>query len=958
MAKRQYIGNAPRVAQVDRIYIDAQQYSTRHIAEGSKLIVTIAEKSLFGQVPIHEADANDFVGPWTASDDANAANALLTSLKAAWESTTIPEFMELNCSTPNQDDNGDWFVDISAKVPGVPFEIDVSSPDPVIDVDTLRNGAVGVDAEFTFVIDDVAEGGNFIIQWDLGSGVETSALIPFPVPELVALKTAIVAGMASIGPDDLDVTVAGGVYTLKLKGALASTTVEPPILITTDLIGGGEVFSATIRDGNSGTVTDSFSGSSSHYLSTHTANTGQGWTVSGTHASWLYVHLGKLKAGLAYVSGSYVMAHTSLALSNYVGVTDALLSIKAEWNVEQWWMNHQSNGDLGDGQYSNVLAGASGLGGTASIRLHTRYASANDTIYMEVSIDPADNGGRAARATTPPNVTGPSGTMTVAIKKVVGGVTTTIATTTVDRNFATWRYDGSNHVFADQHGNFSSHYGTLIAPLDDTNMTFDLKEVGGTVTGHVIDATGAITTTVTGALSTFTGTGVSYGLEFIVNSQQESITSLNGGPWMDDFSILDANDPDERQSLWTNGHGGTFTASDADETETATDIPAGASRSELEDKLEEIYGVGGISVYDGSGTADDPWLLRFIGANAATNMGQIKGDGTNLTGIATAEVTTIELGTPGVTEQWSVAIVGATSGTFILAIRDKRTTALTYGANAATVEAALEALPNIAAGQVDVTGAGSNADPYIITLGDDWEAVDVRQMTAFADGLVGTGYPAFELTRIAESRGPWHWNDPYNWINVDTGLIGLPVTGDTLIFANGETNRCPKYDLDQSAITVPEIQIYASFDAGAIIGLPQWNALGYREYRLTELIIGMSGAGQITIGGKFGGGSTMLNINTLATETHLRVLMTSSPVSGEDGALQWHGTNVNNTLEHISGYTSVAPYAGQYATLASLIERNGIVRCGHGTTLGPVDRTGGELYTDRVAHTGVLDLQG
>lgn len=60
----------------------------------------------------------------------------------------------------------------------------------------------------------------------------------------------------------------------------------------------------------------------------------------------------------------------------------------------------------------------------------------------------------------------------------------------------------------------------------------------------------------------------------------------------------------------------------------------------------------------------------------------------------------------------NLALGGATGGTYTLSYKGQTTTALAFGANAATVQAALEALSTIGTGKVTVTGSA----PFVITL--------------------------------------------------------------------------------------------------------------------------------------------------------------------------------------------------------------------------------------------------
>ena len=79
---------------------------------------------------------------------------------------------------------------------------------------------------------------------------------------------------------------------------------------------------------------------------------------------------------------------------------------------------------------------------------------------------------------------------------------------------------------------------------------------------------------------------------------------------------------------------------------------------------------------------------------------------------------------------------GPTGGTFTLTYAGQTTAAIPYNATAAAVLAALEALSNIAPGDVTVTGAAGG--PYTITFTGTLAGTNVTQITATASFTGGT----------------------------------------------------------------------------------------------------------------------------------------------------------------------------------------------------------------------------
>lgn len=91
----------------------------------------------------------------------------------------------------------------------------------------------------------------------------------------------------------------------------------------------------------------------------------------------------------------------------------------------------------------------------------------------------------------------------------------------------------------------------------------------------------------------------------------------------------------------------------------------------------------------------------------------------------------------GTNEVQSVTLTSATGGTFTLSYGGQTTAAIAYNASAAAVQAALEALSTIGAGNVAVTGAAGG--PYTVTFQSALGATDVAQMTASGALLTGAG---------------------------------------------------------------------------------------------------------------------------------------------------------------------------------------------------------------------------
>lgn len=111
---------------------------------------------------------------------------------------------------------------------------------------------------------------------------------------------------------------------------------------------------------------------------------------------------------------------------------------------------------------------------------------------------------------------------------------------------------------------------------------------------------------------------------------------------------------------------------------------------------------------------------------------------------ALADLDSIGSGTGGTDEVQTVTVSGTpTGGTFTLTYSGQTTGAIAYNAAASGVQTALQALSNIGANNVTVTGA--TGGPYTVTFTGSLADEDVAQMTA-TSSLIGGTNPAVTVT--------------------------------------------------------------------------------------------------------------------------------------------------------------------------------------------------------------------
>ena len=126
-------------------------------------------------------------------------------------------------------------------------------------------------------------------------------------------------------------------------------------------------------------------------------------------------------------------------------------------------------------------------------------------------------------------------------------------------------------------------------------------------------------------------------------------------------------------------------------------------------------------------------FVIFRGALAGTDVAQM----TLVPGSTGTSVSTLHNGGAGDPEQQRVRVAGASGGTFTLTFDGQTTGNIAYNASAATVQAALEALSNIAPG--DVTVVLNATSDWTVEFAGAYAGVNVPEMSGDKSGLTNTG---------------------------------------------------------------------------------------------------------------------------------------------------------------------------------------------------------------------------
>jgi hypothetical protein len=384
--------------------------------------------------------------------------------------------------------------------------------------------------------------------------------------------------------------------------------------------------------------------------------------------------------------------------------------------------------------------------------------------------------------------------------------------------------------------------------------------------------------------------------------------------------------------------GGTFTLTFDGQTTGA--LTYDESAADVETALEALSNIDAVTV---SGPDGGPWLIVFLGTNAATDVLQMTGDGSSLSG-ADVSISVVQAAAASVDEVQTISLTGSpTGGTFTLTYSAQTTSAIAYDAPSAVIQDELEGLSNIDPGEALV--AGSAGGPWTVLFQGDLGAQDVTAMTGDGGNLTGTGAQTFVVSADTSPTGPHHFDDADNW----TGGA-VPIDADDIVFEESDVDCL--YGLSQATVTPASITIRQSFTGK--IGLPVYTG-EYYEYRDTYLRIGDpadASTVNITIGEGAGSGSGRIKLDLGGCQTNLLVVDSGTP-EGNASSILWKGTHASNVAQIYKGYVGIGELAGESAVLSKLQvgyrsnqSDDATVVCGENVDVTTWEQTGGTVSTD------------
>jgi hypothetical protein len=186
---------------------------------------------------------------------------------------------------------------------------------------------------------------------------------------------------------------------------------------------------------------------------------------------------------------------------------------------------------------------------------------------------------------------------------------------------------------------------------------------------------------------------------------------------------------DAQQTVTVAASAGTFTLALAGGVTAA--IAFNAAAADVQTALEAVVGSGNVAV---SGSAGGPWTVSFKNAQGGQPQPAMVGDASKLT---------------AADAQQTVTVTAATGGHFTLSLGAETTVNLAYNAAAADVQAALEALVAVGAGNVAVTGSAGG--PWTVEFKGALAGQPVATIVATDVDLAGTGHAV--AVAVAQAGG-------------------------------------------------------------------------------------------------------------------------------------------------------------------------------------------------------------
>lgn len=252
---------------------------------------------------------------------------------------------------------------------------------------------------------------------------------------------------------------------------------------------------------------------------------------------------------------------------------------------------------------------------------------------------------------------------------------------------------------------------------------------------------------------------------------------------------------------------------------------------------------------------------------------------------------------------------------YTVSINTKQLATYTSGV-AATVQQIVEALQPLLDATVDSETIPEATEVASYTE-DNLKVIATGLSTGkpFTLASTGAGTIAVATTTAAKSKN--------HWIAENFSSAGLPANGDEVIISQLTEDQSILYGLDQNTVTLDLLEIRQ--DSAALIGLDEYDDLGYFQYRDTHLKIGATAC---TIGEGVGDGSRRINLNLHTAATTVIVYNTAAFGFGDDSPVHLLATNPSNKLQVLAGIVDLATKAGTSSEWQTIRVQGGTVNIG------------------------------
>jgi hypothetical protein len=250
--------------------------------------------------------------------------------------------------------------------------------------------------------------------------------------------------------------------------------------------------------------------------------------------------------------------------------------------------------------------------------------------------------------------------------------------------------------------------------------------------------------------------------------------------------------------------------------ETTAAINYDATAADVRTALEGLPSIspGDVVVTGGPGP-DSAWFVTWTGAFAASEVNPIRVDGTNLVGNGDV---TVETTTPGTTKSDEIVqfTYEATAGTYTLSYGGETTSSIAYNASTSTIRSALQALPTIGGGNVQVYGGKSTAADrwsFWLVFSGDLAGTNVGDVGIDVSGLT---YSALNSPGVIYSGGQ-STRDEFQLVSA-----GAASSGTFKLTFDGQATTDLNFDAE--ALTVrTALEALSNLSAGDVeVRQPAW----------------------------------------------------------------------------------------------------------------------------------------